>query len=245
MNRAIYTNEEMMVVSIARQVRDFETVAVGAVSPIPAAGCILAEQMYAPNITLLMLDVEEYYPFSAGSSELHFLAQRGELDVFFLSGVQIDEHANFNLHVIGNYRRPEVRLAGAYGSGMLYYMARRVIFFRTEHSLRTFVPKVDFVSGAGVTPDTVYRKGGPSLVITPKGVLEWDNRTAQWKILYVQPASSYHDVQAHSGFELRPSGSFRYAAPPTTKELSCLRTVARYKLETTYPDFFQNNVLRD
>ena len=87
---AAYTPQELMAVLIARQVRDGETVAVGAVSPIPAAGCVLAEQTHAPDIRLIILDCEAYYPFSGGSSALHFLAQRGELDLFFLSGIQID-----------------------------------------------------------------------------------------------------------------------------------------------------------
>ena len=98
-----YTPEELMAVVISREVRDSETVGVGAVSPIPAAGCILAEQLHAPHLTLIILDCEEYYPFPAGSSELHFMAQRGELDLFFLSGIQFDRHGNFNLHVIGDY----------------------------------------------------------------------------------------------------------------------------------------------
>src|SRR5689334_20458325 len=107
MNQSIlYTPEELMAVTIAREVRDGETVGVGAVSPIPAAGCILAEQLFVPHITLIILDCGEYYPFPAGSSELHFLAQRGELDLFFLSGIQVDRRGNFNLHVIGDYTSP-------------------------------------------------------------------------------------------------------------------------------------------
>ncbi len=82
----ICTPEELMAVIISREVRDFETIGVGAASPIPAAGCILAEQLQAPHITLIILGSKEYYPFPAGSSELHFLAQRGDLDLFFLSG---------------------------------------------------------------------------------------------------------------------------------------------------------------
>src|SRR5262245_8694134 len=166
----LYTPEELMAVTIAREVREGETVAVGAVSPIPAAGCVLAEQLHAAHITLIILDCEEYYPFPAGSSELHFLAQRGELDLFFLSGIQIDRRGNFNLHVIGDYTSPTVRMAGAYGSAMLYYMAHRVILFRTEHTCRIFVEKVDFVTGAGDTPENVHREGGPALLVTPSAM---------------------------------------------------------------------------
>ena len=55
--------------------------------------------------------------------------------MFFLSGIQIDRYGNINLHVLGDYSSPQMRLPGAYGSAMLYYMAHRVILFRTEQEL--------------------------------------------------------------------------------------------------------------
>lgn len=240
---AEYTPEELMAVVISREVRDGETVGVGAVSPIPAAGCILAEQLHAPHITLIILDSAEYYPFPAGSSELHFMAQRGELDLFFLSGIQIDRHGNFNLHVIGDYHSPTVRMAGAYGSGMLYYMAHRVILFRTDHTRRIFVEKVDFVTGAGVTPENAYREGGPALVVTPKAVLTWDRNAQEWRLTAVQPGSSVEDVQANTGFALRVSPSIHMTPPPTAQELRVLRTVVKAKLERSYPDFAREKIL--
>lgn len=232
-----WTPEELMAVTIAREVRDGETVGVGAVSPIPAAGCILAEQLYAPHITLIILDSDEYYPFPAGSSELHFLAQRGELDMFFLSGIQIDRRGNFNLHVIGEYTKPTVRMAGAYGSAMLYYMAHRVILFRDQHTRRVFVEKVDFVTAAGVTPENVYREGGPALVVTPKAVLGWDNAAGEWMLDRVQPGSSVEDVQANTGFPLAASPTVHTNPLPTEEELRVLRTVVKEKMARSYPEF--------
>lgn len=240
---SLYTPEELMAVTIAREVRDFETVGVGAVSPIPAAGCILAEQLHAPHITLIILDCEEYYPFPAGSSELHFLAQRGELDLFFLSGIQIDRHGDFNLHVIGDYKSPTVRMAGAYGSAMLYYMAHRVILFRDQHTKRVFVEKVDFVTGAGVTPENVYREGGPALVVTPKAVLGWDKTAGGWSLDRFQPGSSIEDVRENTGFDLRVSPTVSLNQPPTTEELRVLRTVVKEKLARSYPDFVRGKIL--
>jgi glutaconate CoA-transferase, subunit B len=237
-----WTPEELMAVTISREVRDGETVGVGAVSPIPAAGCILAEQLRAPNITLIILDSDEYYPFPAGSSELHFLAQRGELDLFFLSGIQIDRRGNFNLHVIGDYTKPTVRMAGAYGSAMLYYMAHRVILFREQHTKRVFVEKVDFVTGAGVTPENVYREGGPALVVTPKAVLAWDKAAGEWTLDRVQPGSSIEDVQANTGFPL-PVSPFVYAnLVPTEEELWVLRTVVKEKMARSYPEFVREKM---
>jgi glutaconate CoA-transferase subunit B len=232
-----------MAVTIAREVREGETVGVGAVSPIPAAGCVLAEQLHAPHITLIILDCEEYYPFPAGSSELHFLAQRGELDLFFLSGIQIDRRGNFNLHVIGNYQSPTVRMAGAYGSAMLYYMAHRVILFRDQHTKRVFVEKVDFVTGAGVTPENVYREGGPALVVTPKAVLGWDKTAGGWRLDRFQPGSSIEDVRENTGFDLEVSPTVSLNQSPTTEELRVLRTVVKEKLARSYPDFVRDKIL--
>lgn len=237
-----WTPEELMAVTIAREVRDGETVGVGAVSPIPAAGCMLAEQLYAPHITLIILDSDEYYPFPAGSSELHFLAQRGELDLFFLSGMQIDRRGNFNLHVIGDYHTPTVRMAGAYGSAMLYYMAHRVILFRDQHTKRVFVEKVDFVTAAGVTPASVYREGGPALVVTPKAVFAWDKVAGEWNLDRVQPGSSAEEVRANTGFPLPVSPAVHANPMPTEEELRVLRTVVREKMVRSYPAFVQEKM---
>lgn len=239
----VWTPEELMAVTISREVRDGETVGVGAVSPIPAAGCILAEQLHAPHITLIILDSDDYYPFPAGSSELHFLAQRGELDLFFLSGIQIDRRGNFNLHVIGDYNAPTVRMAGAYGSAMLYYMAHRVILFRDQHTKRVFVEKVDFVTGAGVTPENVYREGGPTLVVTPKAVLAWDKVAGEWTLDRVQPGSSVEEVQANTGFTLPVSPAVHTNPILTEEELRVLRTVVREKMRRSYPEFVQGKIL--
>ena len=238
-----YTPEELMAVTIAREVRDFETVAVGMVSPIPAAGCILAKQISTPHITLIILDCEEYYPFPAGSSELHFMAQRGELDLFFLSGIQIDRHGNFNLHVIGDYHAPTVRMAGAYGSAMLYYMAHRVILFRDQHTKRVFVEKVDFVTAAGVTPENVYREGGPALVITPKAVLGWDKTAGEWVLDRFQPGSSVAEVKDNTGFALCCLPSVQMNPEPTAEELHVLRTVVKEKMARSYPEFVRKKIV--
>lgn len=239
----LYTPEELMAVTISREVRNGETIGVGAVSPIPAAGCILAEQLHAPHITLIILDSEEYYPFPAGSSELHFLAQRGELDLFFLSGIQIDRRGNFNLHVIGDYNAPTVRMAGAYGSAMLYYMAHRVILFRDQHTKRVFVEKVDFVTGAGITPENVYREGGPAFAITPKAVLVWDKADSEWMLEKIQPGSSVEEIRENTGFALRVSPSVSMVQTPTGQELHVLRTVVKEKMTRNYPEFVREKML--
>lgn len=233
-----------MAVVISREVRDFETAGVGMGSPIPAAGCILAKQLHAPNAQVIILESQEkeYHPFSGGSSELHFLAQRGDLDLFFLSGIQIDRMANINLHAIGGYQNPRMRLPGAYGSAMLYYMAHRVILFRTEHTTRTFVEKVDFITAPGITPASVYREGGPALAVTPKAMLAWNGQSGEWMLEAVHPGHSLEEVKKNTGFALKISGSFKVTPLPTDRELFTLRTIVREKLMRVHPAFAEEKI---
>ena len=89
----------------------------------------------------IVLDSDYYNPF-VGGKDFHYLAQRGKLDLFFLSGIEIDREANFNLQLIGDPDAPDVRMPGQYGSGLLYYAVPRVILFRTRHDRRTFVERL-------------------------------------------------------------------------------------------------------
>ncbi len=241
-NSSEYSPEELMAAVISREVRDFENIGVGASSPVPAAGCILAQQLQAPHSNLIILGSKEYYPLTAGSSEMHFMAQRGELDLFFLSGIQIDRQGNINLHVIGDYHSPEVRLPGAYGSGMLYYMAHRVILFRTEHTRRTFVEKVDFVTAPGTSPANVHREGGPSMVVTPMAVMGWDPAGKKWLLNAVHPGCTVEEVKDNTGFPLELSPSFQETRPPTERELALLRTTVREKVGRIYPGFAAKSI---
>jgi glutaconate CoA-transferase subunit B len=239
---AHYTPEELMAVLISREIRNGETIGIGAASPIPAAGCILAEQLHAPQATLVILGSDEYYPFPAGSSELHFMAQKGELDLFFLSGLQIDRRGNINLHVLGSYDGPTVRLPGAYGSAMLYHMARRIILYRTEHTKRTFVEKVDFVTAAGIPPESASRAGGPSLVVTPKAIFAWDREKREWALAAVHPGSTVIDIEENTGFPLRIPQPVPMTPLPTPQELRVLRTLVRDKLKKFYPEFAEKKI---
>jgi glutaconate CoA-transferase, subunit B len=155
-----YTIEELMASVIAREIKNGETVAVGTFSPIPATAGILAKASHAPDSEIFIMGSKEWWPFSEGSNEFFHMAQRGRFDFFFLSGAQIDRMGNINLHAIGDYSRPKVRLPGGAGSSMLYYMVKKVILFKTDHTVKSFIEKVDFITSAGSSPPSVHRPGG-------------------------------------------------------------------------------------
>ena len=104
--------------------------------------------------------------FTDGGRELFDCAGQGRIDVFFLSGGQIDGEANINLVSIGDYQHPKARFPGSFGSSYMYYVVPKVILFRLEHTRRTLVHKVDFISAPGTSPENVYRPGGPIALVT-------------------------------------------------------------------------------
>jgi glutaconate CoA-transferase subunit B len=231
------STEELLAVLMSREVRDWETSACGAVSMIPAAALLLAEALHAPHAEIIILGSEQLSQ-NLGK-DVHFLTQRGELDLFFHSAVQFDAEGNFNLHALGDPDAPERRLPGGYGSGLMSYMANRVLFFRTEHSKRTFVEKVDFVSGAAVTDDRIRRSNEPFKVFTTMAVMRFDRDVARYTLESAHPGFSAADVQAETGFELVIPDPEPVTPPPTEEELHTLRTEVRERMiETgTYPDW--------
>src|SRR4051812_30595102 len=153
-----FRDEELLADVIASLIGDSRHVAVGNASPIPATAALLARERNGgaqPYVSLL--GSREHTFWTDGARELFDCAGQGRIDVFFLSGGQIDGGGSINLVSIGDYEKPRVRFPGSFGSAYLYYVVPKVILFRTEHSKRTLVTKVDFISAPGASDQSVYR----------------------------------------------------------------------------------------
>jgi glutaconate CoA-transferase subunit B len=241
MNAAPYTPEEFMAVVIAREVRDGETTAVGTLSPIPTAGVMLARARHAPHGTFFIYKSDyqrdAWWPFRHGSKEFYDFAQSGRLDLFFVSAAQIDQYGNINLNLIGDPARPKVRLPGGAGTPMLWAMVRRVIVFKTEHSPRVFVPRVDFITCPGSPPAGTKARGGLDKIVTPLAVLRFNRERGRLELESVSPGQRVEEVQAATGFALAMPEPVPETLAPTAEELHILRTTVRQQLQHLYPQF--------
>jgi glutaconate CoA-transferase subunit B len=156
-----------------------------------------------------------------------FYLQRGFISVGFMGGAQIDRFGNVNSTVIGDYRKPKVRLPGSGGAMEIAAWADRW-FIITPHQKRRFPEKVDFCTSAGFLggrsqrTKSGVRGAGPQAVVTDLGILEPDE-TGELVLTQLHPGATAEQAQQNTGWALRTAPELKNTDPPTTEELALLR----------------------
>jgi glutaconate CoA-transferase subunit B len=229
--------EELLIDAIAGLIGDAKHAAVGASSPIPAAAALLARERGNGRPRVSLLGSRRQTFFTDGGRELFDCAGQGRVDVFFLSGGQIDGNANINLVGTGDYARPTVRFPGSFGSAYMYYVVPKVILFRLEHTRRTLVEKVDFISAPGTSPENVYRPGGPIALITNRCLFAFDRARRSFRLASVHPGHTAAEVVDNTGFAFEQPAQVPETAAPSPQTLRLLRTVIAPQLIEVYPRF--------
>jgi glutaconate CoA-transferase, subunit B len=232
-----YRIEELLIDATAALIGGAKHAAIGASSPIPAAAALLARERGhgRPYVSLLGSRRETF--FTDGGRELFDCAGQGRIDVFFLYGGQIDGGANINLVGTGDYAKPTARFPGSFGSAYMYYVVPRVILFRLEHTRRTLVEQVDFISAPGSSPENVHRPGGPVALITNRCLFAFDRARRRFRLVSVHPGHSEAEVAEHTAFDFDRPQRVPQTAPPSPETLRILRKVIAPQLCEVYPRF--------
>src|ERR1700720_1104572 len=222
-----FRDEELLADVICRLIGDVRHIAVGAASPIPATAALLARERGGGKPYVSLLGSRAHTFFTDGARELFDCAGQGRIDVFFLSGGQIDGAGNINLVSIGDYDKPKARFPGSFGSAYLYYVVPKVILFRTEHSRRTLVQKVDFISAPGGRPDNVFRPGGPVALITNRCLFAFDRARRRFRLASVHPGHSVAEVIENTGFDFDVADQVPTTPTPSADTLDLMRKIGR------------------
>jgi glutaconate CoA-transferase subunit B len=230
-----FRDEELLADVIARLIGDVRHVAVGNASPIPATAALLAREWGHGRPYVSLLQSRKHNFFTDGARELFDCAGQGRIDVFFLSGGQIDGQGNINLVEIGDHAHPKVRFPGSFGSAYLYYVVPKVILFRTEHSLRTLVPQVDFISAPGANERNVYRTGGPVALVTNRCLFAFEG--GRFRLQSVHPGHTLKEVIEHTGFDFDRPTTVPETPVPSVETLKLMREVVAPQLAEVYPQF--------
>lgn len=221
---------------IARLLQGRRHIAVGANLPIPAAASLLARDLSGGATEVSILGSRKFSHFNR-LADLFDFASQGRLDGFFLSPGQLDGQANINLIGVGDYPRLDVRWPGSHGSPLLYMLIPNVILFREAHKKRIFVPKVDFISAAGVSAPNVYRPGGPSALVTNLGHFSFDRSQGRFRLQGVHPGRRLEEIDENTGFQFERSDPVPTTPMPTADMLAALRERVAAQVSEIYPRF--------
>jgi glutaconate CoA-transferase subunit B len=233
----ITLGEEVMIGVLARQVQDGDWAACGTLSPMPAAALWLAKLTHAPRAEVFVAGTPDW-PFEGEWQGFFDLAQAGRLNLFFLSGAQIDGQGSINLMAIGDYDHPKVRLPGGAGSAILAYVVERVVLFKTEHAARGLVAAVDTVTAPGYTPELSpwQRPGRITSLVTPKCLFTLaPPRPPHLSSLH--PGVTLEEVRAATGFEFEAPAEIPETPPLDREARDLLYGPVREKLTQAYPHF--------
>jgi glutaconate CoA-transferase subunit B len=239
-----FTAPELMTINAARMLRDGDVVFVGV--GLPNLACNLARRTHAPNLVMIyesgVIGAQPArLPLSIGDPSLvsgalavcsmydifAFYLQRGFISVGFMGGAQIDRFGNVNATVIGDYRKPKVRLPGSGGAMEIAAWADRW-FIITPHQKRRFPEKVDFCTSAGFLTGrsqrvkTGVRGSGPQAVVTDLGILEPDEN-GELVLTQLHAGATAEQAQQNTGWALRCAPELKDTKPPTEEELALLR----------------------
>ena len=240
-----YSSAELMIVNAARLLRDRDVVFVGVGQPNLA--CNLAKRTHAPNLVLIyeagVVGAEpERLPLSIGDPTLvsgalsvvsmydifSLYLQRGNIDVGFMGGAQIDKFGNINATVIGgDYTHPKTRLPGSGGAQEIAAWASRC-YLMTPHQKRRFPDQVDFMTSAGFLRGrrqreaTGVRGAGMLAVVTDIGIME-PNEEGELILTAVHPGRSASQAAENTGWALQIAANVRTTTGVTEEELRILR----------------------
>ena len=116
-------------------------------------------------------------------------------------------------------------------------MVPKVILFRTEHSRRTLVPHVDFISAPGASEPNVYRPGGPIALITNRCLFSFAD--GRFTLASVHPGHTVAEVIENTGFDFERPATVPETPAPSPATLKLMRETVAPQLAEVYPQFAQ------
>lgn len=230
MNTRDWTPFSFIVVNLARQIRAGEITFSGVNSTLPMLACLLAKRAYDFHFTYINVAggvepqpvtvpqsssdpaIVHGSPAIFANQDFYDLCARGGLDLVYLGCAQIDAEGRTNVSAIGAWENPKVRLPGGGGAAVMLPTAKRVVTWRTDHSTRALVDKLDFVTASG----------NMTALVTPLAVFTREPRAGSRFILEsYHPETTIAHITAHTGFQF-DAATAQPAMPMTAGERDAL-----------------------
>jgi acyl CoA:acetate/3-ketoacid CoA transferase beta subunit len=146
-----------------------------------------------------------------------------------MGATQIDRFGNQNIACIGDHAKPRAMLLGMRGAPG-NTISHATSYWVPNHSTKTFVPKVDVVSGLGYDRAAAL---GPRAarfhdvrrVVSNLGVFDFATPDHRMRLVSQHPGVTQEEVVANTGFELVLPSTPEQTRTPSDAELRWLREV--------------------
>ena len=249
MHATNYKLTELMVVRCAKEIKDGEVVFAGVGLPLVVVS--FAMLTHAPNMILLTeggsiratappglaITVDDPALFCNADATFGMLStmaalQRGEVDVAFIEGAQIDKYGNINSTGVGDWTKPEsfTYFAGSGGANDMATCGKRVLAIMPQDP-KKFVQTVDYLTAPGFLDGPGARQragmigGGPDVVVSTMGVYKFDAKTCEMYLAEYFPGQSVEKIKANCSFDPNVSPDLLETTPPTEDEITVLRNI--------------------
>jgi acyl CoA:acetate/3-ketoacid CoA transferase beta subunit len=233
------TRAEVCVIACAEAWRGDGELLASPMGIIPSIGARLARATFEPD--LMLTDGEAQYvtgTWAVGTPAPGpvegWLPYRSVFDLVWagrrhvmMGPSQLDRFGNANISAIGDFARPTRQLLGVRGAPG-NTVNHPTSYWVPKHRTRTFVPRVDVVSGVGYDSAA---KAGPSAsrfldlrrVVTDLAVLDFAPPDGAMRLVSVHAGVSVDEVVSGTGFELLIEGDVPITRLPTEDELRLIR----------------------
>jgi glutaconate CoA-transferase subunit B len=239
--------DTFMACVMSREIENGEWASSGASVPLASAALFLALENHAPdvdvwiqgcvspsnhNLTDILLSPERLHESAKvhmSQYEIINFSLRGNSGFQYLRPLQIDAHGNVNVSRIERSGGKDLRFQGI-AVGDAINAVRRVCFYVTEHSPRTFAESLSFRTGTGHDEGTNWRpedglhEAGPVAAVTPLAVLGFDAER-RFNVRSVHRGFSLEQVQGATGFGIEPAPDCGETPMPDASELAALERV--------------------
>ena len=236
-----YSIDELIITCMARELRG--EVLVSSVTAFGALAAHLARSTHAPGLAVLStpesgMDVAALPTLTLGQ----FLTDNQRAipltmeDIFdnifsdrfriWINPAQIDEQGSVNISAIGPWEKPKVALVGARGIPEDTSHLSQGLYYLTQHTTRSVVAKVDFVSGPGWTPERrkyLGANGAPTCLVSDLGVFGWEPDDGRMVVRSLHHGVTPERLGEQTGFRIEVPRGVPTTEPPTDEEVRIIR----------------------
>lgn len=242
------TKEELLIIAVAREIKDYERVLLGV--GLPTTGGSLAKATHAPNAVLMteagIIDFNPLVPPNHIADVMCLrgfsycldlfntfttITYRGFVDKAILGVGQVDRYGNINTSFMGGTAKTGMRLTGAGGAPDFVSYAKETILTLKGGE---FVEKLDYFTSPGYLSggDERDRRGiftpgsGPSMMISTEAVFRFDKKTKEVYLESLFPGVDLKMVKSKVPWDLRVAHPLKPFPVPTEEEINYIRTFA-------------------